>query len=65
MVRGSITDFTWGVAYSVFDTTRNSTDASSTVETKVLNICQGSASAYILKSLIRNLVTGATSNLLF
>jgi hypothetical protein len=60
---GVLVDFTWGIVDVVIDAKNNTN--SSDFETKVLNICHGGAVVYSSRTLLKNLLLGASPILLY
>ena len=65
---GVVVDFTWGVVDGIVDASKNNTNSttssSSNLETKIISICNGGAVVYSSKFFLKNLIMGASPNLL-
>lgn len=63
---GIVVDFTWGMIEGALDAARNntnSTDIASDLETNILNICRGGVTVYTARSLLKDLIIGASPTL--
>ena len=58
---GIVVDLTWGIVEGALDTARNATNSTdSKLETKILNLCRGGATVYAARSLLKDLIIGAS-----
>ena len=66
---GVVVDLTWGIVEGALDAARNNTNStdtemlSSDLETNILNICRGGATVYAARSLLKDLIIGASPTL--